>query len=313
MTSPFLAPGVQFAWDSTSLGWLKECPQKYKYFMIDQLQTKGYDVSPHLFFGSVYQKCLETFDRLRASGSDHEDALAEVIHLALKLTWFDAVETEDFSRPAGPWESTDVNKTRFTLVRSVLWHIEEYRDHPTKTLILASGDPAVELNFKIEVGNELVLCGHLDRVVEWDGDRYVLDHKTTKSAIQSHYFMGYRPENQMSLYTLAGGIIFNSPIKGVMIDAAQILVTFTRFARGFTNRTQEELDEWLNDTHFWVQQAWRYAETGHYPKNDKSCHDYGGCTFRDICGAAPKIRETLLKGGFEKRPEEWNPLVPRKA
>lgn len=308
--TPFSASGKQFAWDSTSLGWLKECPRKYKFAMLEGWRTREKDLSVHLFFGLIYQKALETFDRLRAQGMSHEDALADVVMLVLRKTWLPEEQRDDFTVPAHPWESEDTNKTRFTLLRSVVWHIEEYSDDRLETLILSDGTPAVELNFKLEVGG-IMLCGHLDRVVKWDGDIYVLDHKTTKSAIGGYYFQGFRPDNQMSLYALAASIIFNQPIAGIIIDAAQIMVGFTRFARGFTHRTEAELEEWLAESRFHIDQAHRYADCGVYPLNDKSCHHYSGCEFQHICSSDPRVRGKLLEAQFEKR--EWNPLVPREA
>lgn len=311
MTSPFTAEGHQFAWDSTSLGWLKECPRKYKFSMIDGWTQGEGDLSPHLFFGLIYQKCLETYDRLLAQGVAKEEALLDVVHLALKSTWTPSEPAaEGFGKPGHGWESDDTNKTRYTLLRSVVWHILEYYDDNLETLILADGKPAVELNFKLEVGG-IMLCGHLDRVVLWDGDLYVLDHKTTKSAITGHYFQQFRPDNQMSLYSLAASIIFESPIKGVIIDAAQIMVGFTRFQRGFTHRTPAELEEWLRETRFHIDQAHHYADCGVYPLNDKSCDKYGGCVFRPICSSSPEVRAKLLESSFKKR--EWNPLIPREA
>lgn len=306
MTSPFLAPGIQFAWDSTSLGWFKECPRKYYYSMIRGYAQKGLSNSPHLFFGSVYQKCLETFDILLAEGKSHEEALHAIVRLGLELTWLD--RAEDGSGGA-PWESTDNNKTRFALIRSIVWHCIEYQGHTMATYIQANGLPAVEQNFKIDVGDGLMLCGHLDKVVIWDEAYYVMDHKTTKSAIDANYFKQFRPDNQMSLYTIAGQIIFDQPIAGVVIDAAQIMVGFTRFFRGFAPRTPDESEEWLKDFKLTVRYAHACGEVNYWPMNDKSCHDYGGCVFRSICGGAPSVRDAILDANFDKR--EWNPLIPR--
>ena len=43
---------VQWAWDSTSLGWLKECPRKYQYHMIEQWRGRGESI--HLEYGILY-------------------------------------------------------------------------------------------------------------------------------------------------------------------------------------------------------------------------------------------------------------------
>jgi hypothetical protein len=65
--SPFL-PGtkVQFAWDSTSLGWLKTCPRLYQYSMIEGWRSSAKSV--HLEFGGLYHSGLEMYDKQRSLG-----------------------------------------------------------------------------------------------------------------------------------------------------------------------------------------------------------------------------------------------------
>lgn len=353
--SPFL-PGtkVQFAWDSTSLGWLKTCPRLYQYQMIEGWRAKGHGV--HIVFGQHYHAALELYDKARIGqiqayeGNepiegepgplDHENALRLVVHSVLQWTW---EEYDDFTaeghRPSGPWPSDHPAKNRFTLVRSVIWYLDQFKDDPASTLILANGKPAVELSFRMELdwgpkitfmgldpsmpfgasekaveikqdsGQPYILCGHLDRVVEYGGQKYVMDRKTTGSSPTPHYFDGFAPDNQMSIYTLAARVQFSTPVAGVIIDAAQIAVGFTRFQRGFTYRTETQLEEFLADTRFWFAQAEGFAERGHWPMNDKSCGMYGGCTFRKICSKSPEVRERFLESDFERRP--WNPLESR--
>ncbi len=306
MPSPFLAPGVQFAWDSTSLGTLKDCPRKYFYTLVMGYRSRGESV--HLKFGIHYHHGLEHYDKLRANGESHDDALREVVRDLLVSTW--SAETET------PWESDHNSKTRENLVRSVIWYIEHFKDDPAKTLILSNGTPAVELTFRFEVDDGLVLAGHLDRVVEFADGIYVMDRKTTTSTISSYYFDRYEPDNQMSLYSLAAHIIYQVPVRGVIIDAAQIAVGFTRFARGMTYRTPDQLQEWLEFTRGWVAkaQAMGHAmthETDERPwiMNDKSCHDYGGCPFRKVCSRSPAVRQNILDSDYDI--QHWNPLEPR--
>lgn len=312
--SPFL-PGtkIQFAWDSTSLGWLKECPRKYQYSMIEQWRQKGGSV--HLDFGGWYHSGLELYDRLRAEGRSHDEAQDEMVGQAMVWTWVEATETQ----PAKAWSADHPQKTRETLVRSLIWYTDHFKEDPAKTVILANGKPAVELSFKLELdigppamvghGQPYVLCGHMDRVVEYIDGTYVMDRKTTMTTVSSNYFNQFSPDNQMSLYSFAGRIIYNLPIKGVIIDAAQIAVGFTRFSRGFTHRTEAQLDEWLQDSYRWFALAETYATANFWPMNDKSCHDYGGCPFRKVCNKDPSVRDKFLESDFYKK--EWNPLVPR--
>lgn len=317
--SPFL-PGtkIQYAWDSTSLGWFKTCPRLYQYHMIEGWRAKGGQV--HLEFGQLYHSALELYDKLRVDhihpsdgklekALDHEEALHQVVLWALLKTWTVA--------EGKPLDWGHNLKTRETLIRSIIWYLDEFKNHPAKTVILANGQPAVELSFRFELDwgpygltqRPYVLCGHIDRLVTFHDEFYVTDRKTTSSTPGAYYFDGYSPDNQMSLYTLAAKIIYKTPVKGVFIDAAQIAVGFTRFSSGFTHRTDSQLEEWLTDLRSWLQLAERYAGDNYWPMNDKSCHQYGGCTFRKICSKSPQVREKFLESDFDRRP--WNPLEVR--
>ncbi len=330
--SPFL-PGtkVQFAWDSTSLSYLKTCPRLYKYIMIDGWGST--DESVHLRFGSEYHKALEGYARLRAGEYDHENAL----HATVLQVLYDTYDDE-----GGFWKPDEETKAgkyknRRTLVRAVVDYLDHYKDDPAKVYIKKDGEPAVELSFSFELEwgpkasevhysnnireeNQLrghsqpyLLCGHLDRVVEFTGNLFVMDHKTTTSTVSPHYFEQWSPSNQMTLYTIASQIILESPIKGVIIDATQLMVDSSRFVRGFTYRTPDQISEWMLDLHSWLSRAEEYAVANYWPQNDTACDKFGGCRFREVCSKSPQVREAFLKSDFDKLTEEerWNPLKPR--
>ncbi|MFA6159423.1 MAG: hypothetical protein WC763_07395, partial [Candidatus Paceibacterota bacterium] len=81
--SPFL-PGtnIQYAFDSTSLGYLKTCPRLYQYLMIEGWGSL--DESVHLRFGIEYHQALQEYDIARAQGSNHPDATRLALHDLLK-------------------------------------------------------------------------------------------------------------------------------------------------------------------------------------------------------------------------------------
>jgi hypothetical protein len=108
---------------------------------------------------------------------------------------------------------------------------------------------------------------------------------------------------------MAAKVIYQTPVKGVIIDAVQIAVGFSRFSRGFTYRTDAQINEWLYDTRRWFALAESYAIENYWPMNDKSCHKYGGCPFRKVCSKSPEVRDKFLASDFTIQP--WNPLVPR--
>lgn len=320
-TSPFL-PGtnIQFAWDSTSLGYLKTCPRLYQYIMIEGWGSTAESI--HLRFGIEYHSALQNYDIIRAEGIPHEDAVHRVVRdlLVSSADW-----SPDRESRAGKYKNRD------TLLSLVVDYLDHFVDDPAQTHIMSNGKPAVELSFRFELdfGPEIkfrgtpihfegdqpyLLSGHLDRVVEFNDHLFVMDHKTTTTTPGQYYFHQYEPNNQMTLYTLGGQVVLNSPIKGVIISAAQILLDKeNRFVRGFTYRTQDQIEEWLNDLRILLQTNESYAEAGYWPMNDTACDKFGGCRFRGICSKTPDAREMFLKTDFTKleESERWNPLRSR--
>jgi len=298
---------VQWAWDSTSLGWLKECPRKYQYHMIEQWRGRGESI--HLEYGILYHAALEEYDRKKLEkGMSHDDAVRGVVRELLTKTWREGLPWRGAKDlPADDKASL---KSRENLVRTVVWYLNKFKDDPAKTSMhTVTGKPMVDLHFQFEIEGGYSLCGYLDRVVEFQEQPFVMDRKTTTSTLGSYYFDQYDPDNQMSLYTVASQIAFHTPVKGVIVDAAQIAVGFSRFVRSFVFKTADQIDEWMKDLYVWLEQARVYAERGYWPQNDKSCHKYGGCAFREICSKSPSVRDRFLDTHFERQP--WNPLVPR--
>jgi hypothetical protein len=301
-------PGLQIAWDSTSLGLLKSCPWKYYLAMIEGWESRR-RATP-LTYGIWFHEAAELYHKLRAQEHDHDEAVESVIKDALCKSG-----VRDAEGTFIPWESDDNRRTRFTLVRAVVWYLETYRDDSLITLLRTDGKPAVELSFRIPIqlhtpdGFDYLLCGHLDRVAYLDGHLYVTDYKTSGNGLGSRFFDNFSPSNQMSMYTFAGNIIFNRPLAGVIVDGIQCAVGFARFGRGFAPRTQNQIEEWLEDTMQWIKIAEHYAATQHWPMNDTACSMYGGCSFRGTCSKDPSVRENYLKADFVKR--IWDPLVSR--
>ena len=328
-TSPFLPDTfIQFAWDSTCLGMIKTCPRLYQYTMIDGYVAKGESI--HLRFGQEYHQALQDYDIARAEGIDHEDAIHSSISELVRRThdW----SVDETVKP-GKY------KNRQTLVSLVLDYLDHYVDDPAETYIKSDGKPAVELSFRFELdwgpqgyamgmsidedgnpkeptiyGQPYLLAGHLDRVVTFNDQLFVMDHKTTVTTPSQYYFDQYEPHNQMTLYIIAGQVVLNAPVKGVIVRAAQILLEKEhRFVSGFTLRTADQLEEWMNDLRLHLERAEDYATRGYWPMNDTSCDKFGGCKFRGVCSKSPSVREIYLRSDFEQVPKDqiWSPLRSR--
>lgn len=334
--------GIQFGWDSTSIKSAEKCLRYYFYKHIEGWQPRRKSV--HLLFGGWYASALESYHCYVAQGMDSEEAIIDIVGEALVETWnYDDCEECDGtglllkSNPKGvttqseaamgecancaglgilqgtgsPWLSDHNTKTRENLIRTIVWYLDQFGDDDTcKTVILSDGNAAVEHSFQLDADNGIVLSGHIDRLIDYDGKVYVQDQKTTGSTITMRFFDGFNPDTQMSLYTFAGRALFGIPVKGVMIDGAQIAVGFTRFERGFTFRDEGSLNEWYDEAMYTIEGARRAMREKFFPKNAASCGNYGGCEFRNVCARSPSVREQFLKADFVQQPR-WDPLESR--
>ena len=299
----FDAFGVQFAWDATSITLAQECLRKYQLRMIQGWSKPSKSV--HLVFGGLYASALEHFYKYRAEGATIPDALDRVVAEALIASWDAATgQPIDFDHPA---------KTRLNLIRSIVWYVEEFGDEsmtPLKTYHLKDGTPAVELSFAFEADDGILFTGHLDRVAQMGDDLYILDQKTTGTTISSYFFDQFSPNNQVSLYAIAGEVVLNTPIKGLIIDAAQIAVGFTRFSRGFVHRNRDILTEWRETALYTIKIAQQATVLNFFPQNPTACGNYGGCEFRHICSIPRSQRQSYLETDFS-RTSWWDPLEAR--
>ena len=295
-------PGHQIFWDSTSIGAFLKCPRYYYYSMLCGYRPK--DESIHLSFGSLYHAGLEHFDEMRVVGFSHDAAVEYMI-------WYILIRVEREG-----WGSEDPKKNKETLLRTLVWYTEEYKEDTFQTYILADGTAAVELSFRFnfpfhaESGEQYGLCGHFDKVAQDSlGNLYILDKKTSGGGITSYYFANYTPDVQMTLYSLAGQLVLEKPIAGVIVDAAQLAVGFSRFARGVVTRSKGSLEEFMGQLRTVFDLAEWYAKREEWPMQQTSCDKYGGCQFRGVCGADPSVREHFLRADFKVEP--WNPLIER--
>jgi len=299
--------GLQTAVDSTSLGEFKICPRRYYYSIICGYQPR--QTSVHLTFGLLMHSSRERYYHARFDGASHEDAVASTVLWALKATWI-----KELGRG---WSSGSPTKNRLTLVRSLVYYLDKYGEgDPLETLQLDNGKPAVELSFRFDIGHKagstgesILLCGHLDRMVRLNDEIYISDLKTTEHGLDAGYFSKFSPDNQFSLYVLAGQIAFSQPAKGLIVDALQVIGSDTRFQRGLVQRDAQQIEEFVDDTRQWLGQMESCAVQGKWPQNDKSCGLYGGCAFRSICSKSPASRQMWLDSEFKQR--VWNPLDRR--
>jgi hypothetical protein len=304
-------PRLQIYVDASSLTEFKICPKRYFYSIVMGRQPSAESI--HLTFGILLHKGAEMYHKLVFGESfSHNEAVHAVVNWVMEATW-DRTHNR-------PWTSGDKHKNRFTLVRTLVWYLDQYEHDELETVILKDGRPAVELPFAIKsgylgpTGEDIVICGTLDRVTRWKRNNkyYVCDIKTTKNTVGSYYFDRYTPDNQVTVYRRAGQSLLEEPVDGLIIDACQIAVEFSRFERGFIERSDDMLTSWHKDLGYWLLQMGTCAEANDWPRNDTACNHYGGCPFRAVCSQKTEEHSArVLESAYAER--TWDPLRNRMA
>lgn len=320
--SPFLeGTKVQFAWDSMTLGAAMECPRRYQYWVLEGWQYKAPSTAIALVFGILLHKGVEQWHR---HDGDDEAALKDVMEYGENgqplygtlPTEEEFQEQKEAKRDDEEDDGMDLRnarvRTRYHLIRALVWYFEHYRKDNCKVIRFDDGTPAVEVSFRVPVGatlsggQELILAGHMDQVVQFGSQTYVSDIKSTKS-ITSSWRRLFDLSHQMTGYALGGKLALERPVAGVMIDGIALQVGGVKFARHFTDRTPSQFGEFVHHFEILARQYEQYHDMNYYPMNTTFCRF---CEYKDVCAQPPELREGYLNHLYRKV-EAWNPLKSR--
>jgi len=145
--------------------------------------------------------------------------------------------------------------------------------------------------------------GIFDTLVDFSGQVYILEHKTT-SMLGPRFFDQFKPNNQVTGYVWLAKQL-SGRCDGAIINAIGVYkVGATRFERHITTRNDFDMAEWLQD--LWTE-ACHIADnvrTGHFPMRSKACTLYGACEFLGVHQISdPSARQRYLEQDYVQ--EQW--------
>jgi hypothetical protein len=144
--------------------------------------------------------------------------------------------------------------------------------------------------------------GRLDKVVDYNAQRLVIEHKSTTAyatagGFRTDFLDSWYMSAQVKGYQFGGGLFYGN-INAVWVDAALVhkkvhdAFRFVPVAHNFAL-----LSEWLDNTKKWIAEISAeedlYADVkrllpGMFKRNDESCYGkYGACSYIDICRSIP--------------------------
>ena len=295
--SKYEADGRQTVWDPSSISSLLRCPQHYQYNNVQRLAKVRESTSMVMprVWGTCWHKGIETYEIARFDGLDWELALDSAILAA----------ADEYKRlPFAAEASSESSRNLDTLMRAVIWYCLQYKDDELRTLRLPDGKPALEVRFEVPIpGTEWRLSGRIDRVTEnADGEILVVDHKTTTLTIGEDYYQSFTPNIQFPMYYWGLRQFLGKRVKGVVINACQTAVRFTRYGRHLITYTDAQLEEYFAEMVEILKTAASYHRDGQWPRNSMGCSLWGGCPYRRLCSATPENRKAILEDEYLVRP-----------
>ncbi len=290
---------LQWVWSASSLETLMACPYEYYNSGVRGRRLKGGDhASLPMEWGTALHNSLGERDKVLALGGTTHEATEAAVRQALS------------SGPSLiPVDPTDTKlkpkfraRTLESLVKTTIWYCDFYKDEYLPVIML-EGEPAVEVPFMVPLpikrpdGGDYFLRGYFDAIVEHEGKITPLERKTTLNTLGTSYFGGYNPNVQFSTYALVTQIMFGQKrCRGIMLDAIQIAMNFSRFGRCPINRTEAQHEMFLRSICKAIKANEQCVEEKFWEQRESSCGRYGGCTFKRVCEKDPNLHEMHLRG-----------------
>jgi hypothetical protein len=242
--------------------------------------------------------------------------LLELSFLAFQETW-----AEEYGMPLNPTleQQQRLGARTPMIAKEMLFNYIEHR----WTMMQRAQVVAIEQPFAVPLPGVAGVwyVGRLDKVVDYNAQRLVLEHKSTTAYSIDYTFLADYVESwsvspQVKGYQFGAGLFYGK-IDAVWVDAALV---HRKKHDGFKfipiSHNRSLLEEWVGGTVQWIKAI--MAEEDHYEhvglspdvfrKNEESCFGkYGHCQFLDICRSCPD--PTALPGvppGYEV--EFWEPF-----
>lgn len=300
-------------YDNTRLSDYKACPRQYFIRHILGWTVDYGRVAAPLIFGGAWHEGQDAIWKYGKSAD--QPTLTALAYEAFVKHWVANGYPEDLD---------DVDYTRLNpripmVAKEMYWNYIEDRGSLLKRCKVL----AIEQPFAVPLPglDNCWYVGRLDKVIEDNGQRLVIEHKTTtlyrvQGNFDPNYLDSWWVSSQVKGYQFGAGLYFQG-IDGVWVDCALV---HKKVHDGFRfvpiSHNIALLEEWLTTTRTWATEVteatkrWKAGESVEscFKKNEDSCYGkYGACQFLDICRVTAD--PTTLNGvphGYKE--DRWEPF-----
>jgi len=275
--------------DNYTLAAFKRCPRYYYFRHECNLVPKAIALAPQ--FGIAIHAALEAFYR----GKGVTEAVKAFV-AAYAPTWKDAGGVE-----------ADARRTPEVGAEIVVAYCERFANDPFRTY-----KDCVEVGFALELSENVVYCGRIDRIATVPPKLYVVDWKTTSAP----WMFVERPNAQFTGYVWACRELLGEDVRDAVVDLIKTTPASQKAQREGVEKwgverkvvtfSPEEVEEWKCEARWWCGQIGGCARIGEWPKNTESCFMYNKrCEYIELCNTHGEMRDRIVEEQFEVN--EWKP------
>lgn len=301
--------------DNTRVSAYKVCPRSY--FIRHVLHWSGQGTVLALVFGQAWHDAQDIVwgQAQNKTLVKNPANLAELAYESFTMTWENHGLKVDMSYD----DMERIAPRTPAVAREMLYEYAQARWR----MLQASEVFAIERPFAVPLPgvDGVWYIGRLDKGVVYNGQRLILEHKTTTAyAVNGNFRPDYVEcwdvSSQVKGYQFGGSLHFGE-IDSVWVDAALVhkkvhdAFKFIPIKHGYPI-----LQEWVVSTVGWVSDIIRetaeyeklgYLKPGMFKKNEESCYGkYGTCPFINICRTVPDPSQLLEPPGFDV--VKWEPF-----
>lgn len=299
-------------YDNTRISTYKTCPRAH--FIRHIMGWRRTGTAAPLVFGSAWHDAQDVVWQFGKKFNAQD--LAEVASMAFNKTWEESgfpvdipLESESFYLPRTP-----------SIAREMLYEYCEARSKMLQGCDVIAIEPPFAVPVPDMPGHWYI--GRLDKVIDYNGQRLIIEHKTTTAYatignFRTEFIDSWFMSAQVKGYQFGGGLYYGN-INAVWVDAALVhKKVHNAFKLIPISHNFVLLKEWIEGTKRWIsdmsaeEDAWAAAgelTPGMFKKNEESCFGkYGACQFIDICrSVADPSKLDEPPPGFVK--EIWEPF-----
>lgn len=191
---------------------------------------------------------------------------------------------------------------------------------PFETVTDSDGNPYLEIGFAVNAG-EGIFVGRIDRIARYKetGDLYIIDHKTTRSALNQRYWQQFNPNNQFTSYMWGVHELLGEMPVGCVINAIRVYqfatlkegetLTEKVFSRSWIKPTFEQVQDRakeIRETIIDLKSARTRGINAFYRNAPTACGMWGTCSFQPICSSRTADVAQLIAAGSYKT-KHWFP------